>query len=74
MVVSLTEGQKEALDKVLFDGGILQIKTLNGNSHDIEVVDFDIMDGEDYIFEVDKDTRSSYSLHGEVNSNDDLAI
>lgn len=62
IVLLVDDEQKEALDSVLFDEGELQIKTLNGNIHNIEMANFDIMDGEDYIFEVDKDTRSSCDL------------
>lgn len=72
-VLMVEEGQKEAFDKVLFDHGVLQMKTLNGNIHNVEVVDFDVMDGEDYIFEVEE-VRSPLDLPGEVKDDDDLTI
>lgn len=58
-VLMVEEWQKEAFDKFLFDQGVLQMKTLNGNIHNVEVVDFDVMDGEDYIFEVNEKARLS---------------
>lgn len=73
-VLMVEEGQKEAFDKVLFDQGILQMKTLNGNIHNVEVADFDVMDGEDYIFEVNEKARPSSDLPGEATDLDSLAI
>lgn len=74
LVLMVTEDQKEAFDKMLFDYGILQMKTLNGNIHNVEVVDIDVMDGEDYIFEVNEKARPMVKLPGEVISSSGLAI
>lgn len=74
IVLLVDDEQKEALDSVLFDEGELKIKTLNGNIHNIEMANFDIMDGEDYIFEVKEEASLPHTLRGEVNNEKDLAI
>lgn len=74
LVLMVTEDQKEAFDKMLFDQGVLQIKTLNGNVYEFGFADLDVTDGEDYISEVNEKARPTLKLPGEVISSSGLAI
>ena len=55
----IDDEQKDAfaLDKVLMDTGVFRINTIDGNLHDIEMIDFDVTDGDDYILTNDDEAK-----------------